>query len=91
MKHHKSSAETTTVWVCEMEKRIKCKTCNQHKNQSTTPNTKALYAKILANIVDKSMPTTVAEVIKDYAKNEETYENSQDALAHMVELKKYGV
>ncbi len=77
--------------VYEMEKIIKYKIRSQRKNQSTTPNTKAAYAKILANIVDKSNPTAVAEVIKDYDKDEEAYENSQDPLAHMVELKKNGV
>ena len=77
--------------VYEMEKIIKHKIRSQCKNQSTTPNTKAAYAKILANIVDKSNPTAVAEVIKDYVEDEEAFENLQDALAHMVELKKNGV
>ncbi len=77
--------------VYEIEKRIKRKIRDQRKNQSTTPNTKAAYAKILGDIVDKSKPTAVAEVIKDYAEDEEAYDNSQDALAHMVELKKNGV
>ncbi len=77
--------------VYEMEKRIKRKIRDQRKNQSTTPNTKAAYAKILADIVDKSKSTAVAEVIKDYAEDKEAYNNSQDTLAHMVELKKNGV
>ncbi len=39
--------------VNEMAKRIKCKIRNQRKNQPTTPNTKAAFAKLFANIVNK--------------------------------------
>ncbi len=77
--------------VYEIEKRIRCEIHNQHKNQSTPPNPTSAYAKTLADIVNKSEPTSVTEVIKDYAKDEEAYENSQDALAQMVKLKKNGV
>ncbi len=63
--------ETPPMWywndqsagINEMKK-IKCKICNQRKNIPTTPNTKATYAQILADIVNESKPTTVAEMIK---------------------------
>ncbi len=77
--------------ISKMELWIKRKIQDHQKNPNTTPTTKAAHNKNLGDIANKINPIAVTGVIEDYAKDSEAYENSQDALSHVVELKKSGV
>ncbi len=78
----------TTDPILKVEHCLKSKIQDHCKNPGTTPTTKAAHNKFLRDIANKSNLTAVTEVIKDYAKDSEVYENCQDALSHIVELRK---
>ncbi len=74
--------------IFKVEHHIKHKIQDPCKNRDKTTTTKAAHNKILGETPNKSNPAAVTEVIKDYVRDSEAYENSQDALSHMVKLKK---
>lgn len=71
-----------------MELGIKNKIQDHSKNQELTPETKLAYNKILGCIAIKLNQTAVTKTTRHYVKNNDVQEKSQDALTHMVELKR---